>query len=302
MQLFYTVDDVVAGALPERARLAVVGNPIAHSLSPPMQQAALDAARVPATYIRLLCEQDEGAFAAMVSALQQAGFVGANVTVPFKKQAFAAGRADALSRFCGAANTLVFRGGEIDCYNTDGPGFARAIHELCGRELHELRVLLLGACGGAGSALAAQCVLSGCRELTLVNRPRPELAAMATKLHALGPQCTLHTLTFDAPQLAGAVSQADLVVNATSIGLAADTQATPLPPEWLRPGQVVYDIVTHETPLVRAAHQLGCVAANGQSMLLWQGALAFEHWFGYQPDVEAMRCALNAASAARQAP
>ena len=288
MKAVYEIGDLPT--LPPEVKLGVVGHPIAHSLSPAMQQAALDAAGLPYAYIRLLCGLEQGAFGEMVAAAQQAGFLGLNVTVPFKKQAFAlADEADALSRLCGAANTLVLREGRVCCHNTDGPGFERAVRELCGRPLSELRILLLGACGGAGSAVAAQCVLSGCPKLTLVNRPRPELAQLAEQL---GEHGAVQALSLYAPELPEAVAQADLVVNATSLGLRAE-DALPLSPELLRAGQAVYDLITHPTPLLRAAAERGCMVSGGQSMLLWQGAYAFEHWFGCMPAVEPMRQALG---------
>lgn len=291
MKPVYTAAELAA--LPTGARLGVVGNPIAHSLSPPMHQAALAAEGSPLSYVRLLCDKEEGAFPSLIGALRQAGFIGVNVTVPFKKQAFAlADAADALSRICGAANTLVFGEGGISCYNTDGPGFERAVHELCGRSLSELSIVILGACGGAGVALTAQCVLSGCPELMLVNRPRPELAQLACSLRMHADGGKIATCHFADAELSAAVAGADLVVNATSLGLAAG-DAAPIPPEWLHPGQVVYDIVTHDTELVRMAERQGCLASTGQSMLLWQGALAYEHWFGHLPAVEDMRQALR---------
>lgn len=294
MRSVYTVGDLPA--LPPQVKLGVVGCPIAHSLSPPMQQAALDAAGLPVRYVRLLCEREGQAFAGMVAALRAAGFAGANVTVPFKKQAYAlADEADALSRLCGASNTLVFSESGIRAFNTDGPGFERAVYELCGRRLHEMRVLLLGACGGAGVALAAQCALAGCPDLTLANRPRPELAELAATLGQSAPGC-VRAVPMGTPELAAAAARADLVVNATSLGLA-EGDALPLDPALLHAGQVVYDLITHaSTPLVRAAQACGCTAAGGQSMLLWQGALAFEHWFGRLPDIAAMRRALEAAA------
>lgn len=284
--------------LPPTARLGVVGNPIAHSLSPPMQQAALDADSRHLTYVRLLCGREEGDFPALVRALQQAGFVGVNVTVPFKKEAYAlADESDALSRLCGAANTLVFHGRSISCFNTDGPGFSRAVQELCGRPLSELRVALLGACGGAGLALAAQCVLENCPRLVAINRPRPELARLAESLQAYARGTQVSTCTFDDARLPGIIRAADLVVNATSVGLAAG-DPPPIAPEYLQAGQVVYDIVTHPTALTAAAAERGCLAATGQSMLLWQGALAYEHWFARLPEVALMSRALSAAAGA----
>ncbi|MBR2144525.1 MAG: shikimate dehydrogenase [Akkermansia sp.] len=288
---FYTIDGL--DGLPCNTRLGVIGNPIAHSKSPQMQQPALDAAGIGVRYARLLAATESGAFEALLDALARRGFIGVNVTVPFKKRAHDAAVAlDPLAQLSGAVNTLVRREDGWHGYNTDGPGFSRAVAEHFGRPLRELRVLILGACGGAGSALACQCALEQCPALTLVNRPRPELAQLVEKLkpHTAAPVAALH---FDSPELPAAVTQADLIVNATSLGLH-EGDPMPLPPELLQPGQCVYDIVTHDTALRRASTARGCTATTGQGMLLWQGAIAFQHWFGQMPDVDAMRKGLNA--------
>jgi shikimate dehydrogenase len=292
MHPFYSADQL--NQLPADARLGVIGNPIAHSKSPQMQQPALDAAGTGLRYVRLLAGTEPGAFEQLLDELAALGFIGVNVTVPFKKRAHdAAVFLDPLAQLSGAVNTLVRREDGWHGYNTDGPGFSRAIEECFGRPLRELRVLILGACGGAGSALACQCALEGCPSLTLVNRPRPELAELAGKLtaHTTAPVTTLH---FDSPELPAAAATADLIVNATSLGLH-EGDPMPLSPELLRPGQRVYDIVTHGTALQREATTRGCTAATGQGMLLWQGAIAFEHWFGTTPDVAAMRSGLSLA-------
>lgn len=272
-------------------RLGVLGNPIAHSKSPQMQQAALDAAQLPYTYIRILAETEDAGFENTVQHLRSLGFIGANVTIPFKKRALQlADSADALATLCGAANTLIFKDGLCHAANTDGPGFARAIQEMSGRTLSKLRVAILGACGGAGSALAAQCALANCPSLTLINRPRPELSQLCSTLspHSSGQ---ITTCTFGEASLQHAIHEADIIVNATSLGLHPN-DPMPIPPEWLQPAQFVYDIVTHDTPFRHQAAARGCTTAHGLSMLLWQGAYAFEHWFGFLPDVAAMRHAL----------
>ncbi len=287
----YTGEDIAALPADSRIRLGVIGNPIAHSKSPQMQQAALDAEGKPLTYVRLLAGTEVGAFESLLELLAERGFIGANVTVPFKKKAFsAAAQADDLSALCGAANTLVLRDDGWHCHNTDGPGFEQAITELCGKPLRELSIVILGACGGAGSALCCQCILSGCRRLTAVNRPRPELEQLHRLLqpHAAGE---LHTVSFSSPDFREAAESADLIVNATSLGLRP---GDPLPLEisLLRPGQTVYDIVTHDTPLQQAAAAQGCTVSDGLSMLLWQGAIAYHRWFGSMPDIKSMRRAL----------
>ena len=292
LSVYTTQQLTAAGAESMGIRLAVIGNPIAHSKSPQMQQAALKACCISARYIRLLAGTAPGEFEQTLHHLEQLQFIGANVTVPFKKQAFAAAvQADALSALCGAANTLVRHPNGWHCYNTDGPGFAQAIRELCGKELCELNIAILGACGGAGSALAAQCALSHCPQLTLLNRPRPQLDALAHKLapHSRG---TIRTAALHTPQAEAALRHADLIVNATSLGLAEE-DPLPFNPHCLHPGQIVYDIVTHDTPLRRAAAACGCLTDNGLSMLLWQGAYAFEHWFGILPPIAPMRAALQ---------
>lgn len=290
----YTAQDLTAAAVESTGiRLGVIGNPIAHSKSPQMQHAALAACGVSAAYARILADTAPGAFEAMLQQLAELHFIGCNVTVPFKKQAFAAAvQADALSTLCGAANTLVRKADGWHAHNTDGPGFERAILELCGKKLCELSIVILGACGGAGSALAAQCALAGCPHLTLINRPRPQLEELARKLapHTGGTLATAH---FDTPQAEAAVRNAHLIVNATSLGLK-EGDTLPISPTLLRQGQVVYDIVTHDTPLRQAAAAQGCLTDNGLGMLLWQGAYAFEHWFGTLPPVAPMRLALNA--------
>ena len=295
MQQVYTADAALAAdTAPYAARLAVVGNPIAHSRSPQMQLAALRAAGIPGTYVRVLAEREGDAFERTLPALQRMGFCGLNVTVPFKYRAFAAAdcSGDPLASLCGSCNTLAWRNGCWVGWNTDGPGFARAIREFCERELSELRVVLMGACGGAGSALACECALAGCKHLTLVNRPKPALQELERKLSPHAPVQAVAVGEDDARR--AAVQQADLVVNATSLGLNEGDEL-PLPAEWLTPRQAVYDIVTHPTPLQAAARERGCQAADGRAMLLWQGAYAFEKWFGSMPDTAAMRAALDQA-------
>lgn len=273
-------------------RLGVIGNPIAHSKSPQMQQAALDQAGINAAYIRILCSMEPESFPPLLSRLNALNFIGVNVTVPFKRLAFAACcSTDALSGLSKAVNTMVLCPDGWHGYNTDGPGFARAIAELTGRELGTLRVLILGACGGAGSALACQCALSGCPSLTLVNRPKPALEELRSLLSPLLPD-KVQTCCFGDSGLEKHITEADLIVNATSLGLQ-DGDSLPIPPSYLHPNQYYYDIVPHDTPLRQRAAARGCQTSDGLGMLLWQGAYAFQHWFGILPDIAPMRRALR---------
>ena len=293
MRSVYTATELTTAEVQQlNIRLGVIGNPIAHSKSPQMQQAALNACGRTERYVRILADTQDGAFTALLQQLEELNFLGVNVTVPFKKQAFAAAvQADTLSTLCGAANTLVRQADGWHCYNTDGPGFQRAIEELCHCQLRELNIAILGACGGAGSALAAQCALAQGPNLTLINRPRPELDTLAAKLTPYSSG-SIQTAGFNTTTAATALNQADLIINATSLGLH-EGDALPLPIDCLRQEQIVYDIVTHDTPLQRAATQRGCITDNGLGMLLWQGAFAFAHWFGALPPIAPMHAALR---------
>lgn len=314
----YTIDELEAQAdrLPV-PRLGVVGNPIAHSLSPAMHLAAMRAAGIPGAYVRILCSKEEGAFGTLIERLRRIGFLGVNVTVPFKYEArLVADEVDQLSELSGAVNTLVFREKGIEGYNTDGPGFVHALEEKEGRDnpLSSAGVLVLGACGGAGSALAIQCALAGCRALILANRPRPELARLASKLRAMNPALTVTTCPLnDEAQMAKAAHSVDLIVNATSLGLSS-RDPLPIAAEVLStgyiqpserteaplggggcssPGRTLFDLITHATPLQKIAEEKRYVVINGREMLVQQGALSFEKWFGKTADAAAMRAAIS---------
>ncbi len=295
MQDVYTIEDLEKLSAPLPApRLGVVGHPIVHSLSPAIQMAAMRAAGVGGSYVRILCPREEGAFRDLTNRLRLLGFLGVNVTVPFKRAAReVADQVDRLSELSGAVNTLVFREGKIEGCNTDGPGFEHALASHCGSRLAEKRVLILGACGGAGSALAIQCVISGCRQLILANRPRPELGRLADRLRSLAPETNIGVCSLvDDEQMRAAVQETDMIVNATSLGLAAE-DPLPIAAELLSRRHIVFDLITHATPLQRAAAAAKCRVCDGRDMLVGQGALSFEKWFGKRADERVMRAAIN---------
>ena len=277
-------------ALP--ARLAVIGQPVAHSASPAMQQAALDARGIGLRYVRL--EVEPGRVGEALARMRDLGFIGCNVTVPHKFEALAAcARVDPAAADLGAVNTVCFDGGGSDGFNTDGPGFVRAIREEFGVEVRDLRVLLVGAGGGAGHAIASQCAREGCEELVLVNRTAGKLAALAAKLGPRLPGARLRTLALDDPRLGETAAGCDLIVNCTSLGLRAADPA-PLPAAFVLGRHLLYDTIYQppRTALLRAGEQVGARVANGASMLLHQGALAFERWFGGDAPLAAMRAGL----------
>jgi shikimate dehydrogenase len=300
----YTASDLRDGGSPLRhlappARLAVFGDPIGHSKSPVFQNAALRALGIDAQYVRIQAHPEEIADA--LRALPAAGFLGANVTIPHKGAALGiVDQADDFSAKAGAVNTVLVEGSRLFGFNTDGPGFARAIREEFSVDLRDLRIMILGAGGGAGRALAMQCAADGCERLVLVNRSREKADALAAELvhhfrsdRLIGPAERLVALPHDPAALRPELEHVDLLVNATSVGMKR-TDAALVPPGLLTANLMVYDAIyaDSKTRLVADAEQAGARAANGLSMLLHQGALAFEIWFNRPAPLPAMRAAL----------
>ena len=293
----YTLDDLLSRALLDAgeakpARLAVIGWPIAHSASPRMQQAALDAAGIDARYVRL--EVLPGRVGEALARMRALDFIGCNVTVPHKLEVMAAcDVVDAAAQALGAVNTVSFTATQTRGCNTDGPGFARAVGEEFGAALGDLNVVIFGAGGGAGQALAAQCAMQGVARLTLVNRTLAKLPPLVAHLHALAPGCEILALSLSDPALAETCRAADLIVNASSLGLRSGEESM-VPAACLKAGHLVYECIYQPKPtdLLDRAAALGCRTANGRSMLVHQGALAFQQWFAGSEPLAVMRAAL----------
>jgi len=278
------------------ARLAVFGDPVEHSLSPQMHNPALRAADIDCQYIRLQIKADE-----LVEALRtlgKAGFIGTNVTIPHKSRVFAeVDEMTEVARRIGAVNTVLVSGDKLLGHNTDGPGLKRAVREEFSLDLEDMRVMILGAGGGAGRAASVQCAMDQCERLVLVNRTVEKAEMLAEELRNLddntrleGPAARLEAIPWNANAIEKELGQIDLIVNCTNIGMnPVDPEL--IPQRLLQPHHLIYDMVYSppRTRLMAAAESVGAKATNGMSMLLWQGALAFEFWFSREAPVEAMR-------------
>ena len=278
-------------------RLAVLGDPVAHSASPPMHNAALAACGIDACYTRLHIRPDELADALRLVA--RAGFIGVNLTIPHKTAALSLlDELDPHAAALGAVNTvLVGAGSRLRGFNTDGPGFEQAVRADFGVELRKLRVMILGAGGGAGRALAAQCALLGCPRLVLVNRTPEKSRALVENLRGqVACAGEISALAWEADALVEALKEVDLVVNASSVGLKPG-DVSPLAAADIPSSLLVFDTVYRadgrNTPLVDAAQSSGTRTSGGRSLLLHQGALAFAHWFARPAPVGVMRQALE---------
>ena len=278
-------------------RLAVLGDPVAHSASPQMHNAALAACGLDVRYCRLHIRPDD--LSAALRLLAEKGFVGVNCTIPHKAGVLAAvDEADDNAQRAGGVNTVVVGpDGRLRGFSTDGPGLERAVREQFGAELRDLRVLVLGAGGGAGRAVAMQCASAGARRITLINRNPEKLQPLHEAIAAFYPHDQLASGPWDEAALIAALDQTDLVVNCSALGMNAG-DPSPIPAALLSRAHLLYDTIytARRTPLMLAADAAGAQSANGLSMLLHQGALSFEIWFGRAAPLEAMRTALVAAA------
>lgn len=262
-------------------RLVLLGHPVSHSLSPTFQNAALKAAGIGLTYETLDVLPE--VLPIVLDSLRGAGAAG-NVTIPHK--AAVAARCDRVSTVAaraGAVNTFWVENGALIGENTDVPAFDLVARRLLGREPRNLTVGVLGAGGAAAAVLTA---VERWRAVSVLLHSRS-----VQKSQALAARFGSCAKWIDD---AFAVRGCDLVVNATPQGLG--TNELPIDPAALNPQAAVFDLVyaSGETAWVRACRARGHSAVDGLPMLVEQGALSFEHWFGRLPDRDVMWRAISA--------
>jgi shikimate dehydrogenase len=299
----YTLADLrdwkaAAGDLKPPIRLAVIGDPVAHSLSPQMQNAALRDCGVDMQYARVQLRETELAEACEL--VRQNQFVGLNVTLPHKERMLPLmDEIDENAKEAGVINTIAIRDQKLIGFNTDGIGFSHAIREDFSIDLRDLRVLVLGA-GGAARAIAFECARQGCERLVIANRTRPKAEHLVQRLQSwfagprvLGPVARLQAIGWDESELRTQIAHTDLLVNATPLGLQRSDQS-PVAEHLLAPHLMIFDTTYNagRSPLLMAAAKMGARGSNGLSMLIHQGARAFELWFGREAPVEVMRRAV----------
>jgi shikimate dehydrogenase len=282
-------------------RLGVLGDPVAHSLSPQIQNAALKQSKLDMRYARFHISPNE--LREALNLVRELNFVGVNLTVPHKIAALdQVNDVDPDARRIGAVNTISFAGKTARGFNTDGSGFSRAIRDEFSvdlRDLRDLRVLVLGA-GGAGRAIAMQCAKENCERLVIANRNFAKAKQLAEELReffagprVFGPVPRLQAIAWEEAAIRFQIANIDLIVNATPLGLNR-TDSPAIPARLLAPHVMIYDTVYVQgrTPLTTAAIEAGARTANGLSMLLYQGAFSFAIWFEREAPLEVMRAAL----------
>jgi shikimate dehydrogenase len=269
----------------------VIGNPVAHSLSPALHQPALDQLCIPAVYERWHTAAAD--LVRRVEGLRDAEFLGASVTVPHKiavKDLL--DEVSPAARRAGAVNTIVNRGGTLFGDNTDIYGFGVTVTEGVGGRVPQVAVVL-GA-GGAARAVVLALEAAGVGEIVVSNRNVERGIELARELNP----APVHPKQLDEKFLARELPRADVLVNATSLGWHPGETPIALPRLDLLPADaLVADLTYRDTDLLLAAQKRGLKTVDGLLMLVHQGARAFELWTGMPAPVETMLAAARAARA-----
>ncbi len=283
-------------------RIGLIGDPVAHSRSPAMQNAALMHLGIPASYE--LWHTPADALPARIAMLRTSECLGANVTLPHKTAVLPLlDDLEQIAARIGAVNTIYKRAdGALVGTNTDAPALLTTLREDGQFEPGGQRVVLLGA-SGAARAAAYALVAAQVERLVVVNRTleRAEELLADVTLSQLDPRNYQETaplpqliaLALDDPDVPAYLADSTLLINATAVGWQAE--ATPLPTLTVAPGMLVYDMVYRPTRLLREAAAQGARTLDGLGMLLHQGTLAFTHWTGQPAPLAVMRSALQAA-------
>lgn len=266
---------------------AVIGNPVGHSLSPALHNAAFDALGLDFVYVAFRVEDLKSAMGGM-RALEN--FRGMSVTIPHKIEIMAyLDEIDDIDRSIGSINTVLNEGGRLVGFGTDGPGALKALVD-AGVGTKGATVLMIGA-GGAARAIAFTLARqAGLKKLVLLDINGEMLAGLTADLER-GTTAAVEGEVMAEEVLARRVAEADIIINCTPVGMHPREDASVVPVELFRSGQVVFDIVYTplETRLLREARSRGCTVISGVEMFINQAVLQFERFTGETAPVEVMR-------------
>lgn len=270
---------------------AVLGHPVSHSLSPAMHNASLESLGEDEVYLAFDVAPEK--LLQVLEAMRAMGFGGVNLTVPLKQVAREGlSLIDDSAWLLGAVNTVEFTDEGMVGHNTDGYGFTQAVYEAFDFEIEGRSVFVLG-CGGAGRAVALTCADLGAGAIVLSDVDEERVCQVRSEIADMGSQATLASPGGPEEQIE-LCRAADLVIQASPVGMRPDDPLL-LKAEAFRSGQLVYDLIYMfpETRLLTEARAAGALVSNGLGMLLHQGARSYKIWTGRDPDIEAMRTALE---------
>ena len=278
-------------------KFAVIGDPIAHSLSPAMHNAALEALDLQGNYEAVRVPLEELPNFADYARKNLNGF---NITVPHKQNIIPLlDEITEAAAFADSVNTVTVKDGKLYGDSTDGYGLATALNEAFGLSVHGAKIVFIG-CGGAAHAVATYFAMQGAARISILNRSVEKAKDLAGKLKTKYPEMIAEAYSISDPEMIKkAMTGADVAIQCTSLGLKPDDPA-PIPPELLPDGICYYDTIYKRTALYQAAETKGLRCAAGLGMLLHQGARSLEIWTGRKAPIEVMRAALETASGNRR--
>ena len=273
--------------------LALIGDPVGHSISPQMHNYACELLGLNYAYVAFTVNE-EGVPAAL-DAMRALGIRGFNVTMPCKIAAFKyTDRHSDAAEIIGACNTVINDGGVLTGHITDGEGYVNMLRDE-GVEIAGRKITLCG-CGGAGTAIAVQSALDGARAVSIFNRRSrswDRALETAEKIRKYRPDCAIHVYDLaDTERLAEEIADSDILANGTSLGMRPhDDQMVVPDASVFRPGLVVTDAVYDpiDTRMIRLAREAGCKTIGGKGMLLWQGVSAFKLFTGRDMPVQEVK-------------
>ena len=274
-------------------RVVLIGHPVAHSLSGAMHQAAFDALGIDATYE--FWDRPPMELADAVGGLRGDDFLGANVTIPHKERVVPLmDRMTEEAHATGAVNTITREGKRLVGHNTDVPGFKIALDKLVGKQKMPRYAVVLGAGGGARAVVHGLITL-GFQRIVVFNRHLHRAEGLVKHFGRSAAHMELRAMPWHESIIEAELAKTKVLINATSIGLTSDL--SPIPPEILQPNLLVLDLIYAQTRLLRDAKSAGATVADGEVMLLNQGAAAFTLWTGQAAPLDVMQEALAAARA-----
>ncbi len=268
--------------------VALLGMPLGHSLSPAMHNRAYR--EMGLNYCYLPIEVSAENLATVFAAMKKMNFAGCNITSPHKVAIIRLlDELDPLAATIGAVNTVQFKNGKAKGFNTDGAGFLRSLKEEAGVIPSGKRFLIFGS-GGAARAIAFTLATEKAAQITLCNRTKEKAIALAAEINKEIRPCA-DTLEMKQATQCKYTIEADVLINATNIGMLPHNSVMPCPKTSICTHHTVIDIVYHpyKTAFLQAAEKKGAKIVHGLSMLIWQGAAAFTLFTGKKPVVSTMQ-------------
>jgi shikimate dehydrogenase len=274
-------------------RVVLIGHPVAHSLSGAMQQAAFDSLGIDATYE--LWDRTPIELAEAIAELRGDTFLGANITIPHKERVVPmVDRLTDDAHVTGAVNTITREGKRLIGHNTDVPGFKVALDRLVGKQKMPRNAVVLGAGGGA-RAVVYGLITEGFQRVVVFNRHLHRAEGMVKHFGRSAAHMELRAMPWHDSIIEAELAKTRVLINATSIGLTSDQ--SPIPADALHGDLLVLDLIYAQTRLLRDAAAAGATVADGELMLLNQGAAAFTLWTGQPAPLELMQGKLAEAGA-----